>query len=80
MDPTKLIEVILDKGVLGALLIGSLWANLKLYQQVRAEHAERLRDSKDATSALLNQNEKVHLALSSVANVLETISGTRPPR
>jgi hypothetical protein len=77
MDPTKLIEVILDKGVLGALLIGSLWANLKLYQQVRAEHAERLKDSKDATLALLTQNDKVHSALTSVANVLETIGTTR---
>lgn len=79
MDPTKLVEVILEKGLLGALLLCSLWANLKLYQQIRAEHGERLKDSKDATLALLQQSDKVHSALTSVANLLETI-GTRQPK
>jgi hypothetical protein len=77
MDPTKLIEVILDKGVLGALLIGSLWANLKLYQQVRAEHAERLQDKDKATSAILEQSNRAHNMVDRLTDVFEAMTGKK---
>ena len=79
MDAANIIGVILEKGLLGALLLLALWDRQKMQQRLFDEHKLRLQDSKDNTSALLNQNEKVHQALTSVANVLETI-GTRPPK
>ena len=72
MDPTKVIEIILEKGLLGALLLWALWERQKMQDRLLDEHAKRLQDSKENTIALLNQNEKVHQALTSVSNLLET--------
>ena len=76
MDAANIIGIILEKGLLGALLLLALWDRQKMQNRLFDEHQKRLQDSKDNTTALLQQNEKVHQALTSVANVLETI-GTR---
>lgn len=77
MDPTKLVEVILEKGLLGALLLCSLWANLKLYQQIRAEHAERLSDKDKATEAILDQSNRAHNLVDRLTDVFEAMTGKK---
>lgn len=74
----NLVPVILERGILGALLLWALWDRQKMQERLFDEHQKRLQDSKDNTLALLNQNEKVHSALTSVSNLLETM--TKPPK
>jgi len=42
MDPTKVIEIILEKGLLGALLLWALWERQKMQDRLLDEHAKRL--------------------------------------
>ena len=50
---------------------------------LQAEHEKRLEDQRLATRALLELNDRVHLALDRAADLIETLDSTtrtRPPR
>lgn len=69
---------LLEKGLLGGLLLWALWERQKMQDRLFEEHQKRLQDAKDGTQAQLLMNDKVHQALTSMANLAETI-GKRPP-
>jgi uncharacterized membrane protein len=72
--------MVLERGILGALVVLLLLAVVYLWRRLEREHAARLQDSRETTETLLETHREVTEAIRSLnlwAQELRTIHGRR---